>query len=364
MEPIGLYIHFPFCASKCPYCDFYSARGTDDEMDAYTNAVIKAVRAWQTMGKRFDTVYFGGGTPSLMGAERLVRIADALRDEPVREFTVECNPSRAEDGLFDALRGAGVTRISMGLQSAVDAERRALGRVADAETVARRVRQAQKAGFSDISLDLMLGIPMQTAESLSRSVSFCAGLGVTHVSAYLLKIEEGTPFFARRDALGLPEEDAVCDLYLQAVRELAEHGFKQYEISNFAKPGYEGRHNLKYWDDREYIGVGPAAHSFADGRRFFYPRDTAAFLRGEPAVDDGEGGTFGEYAMLRLRLTEGLTHEGTRERFGTDIPTAVMQRAVRLPETLVRTDKRGVRLTPSGFLVSNAILADILKDVC
>ena len=363
MEPVGLYIHFPFCAGKCPYCDFYSARGSDTDMDAYTDAVIRAVRVWQSQGRRFDTVYFGGGTPSLLGAKRLVRIAHILRDEPVREFTVECNPSRIEDDLFPALHDAGVTRISMGLQSAVDTERRALGRTADADTVARRVRDAQHADFAEVSLDLMLGIPGQTAETLSPSVAFCADLGVTHVSAYLLKIEQGTPFYTRRDTLDLPDEDAVCELYLQAVRELAAHGYRQYEISNFAKPGHEGQHNLKYWDCREYIGIGPAAHSFLDDRRFFYPRDTAAFLQGEPTVDDGEGGSFGEYAMLRLRLTEGLTQQGTRARFGFGIPAAVMDRANQLPRTLVQTDTDGIRLTPDGFLVSNAVLADILKDV-
>ena len=364
MEPIGLYIHFPFCAAKCPYCDFYSAAGSASEMDAYTDAAVRAVWAWQAQGARFDTVYFGGGTPSLLGAARLVRIADVLRNEPIREFTVECNPSRIEDGFFSALHEAGVTRVSLGLQSAVDDERRILGRSADAETVARRVRDARKAGFAEISLDLMLGVPQQTSDSLRRSVAFCAALGVTHVSAYLLKLEPGTPFYARRDTLALPDEDTVCDLYLQAVGELAENGFQQYEISNFAVPGHEGRHNLKYWDDREYVGVGPAAHSFFRGRRFYHPRDTAGFLRGDAPIPDGEGGSFAEYAMLRLRLAEGLTQAGTRSRFGYDIPASVFARAERLPETLVRTDESGIRLTPSGFLVSNAILADILKEVC
>ena len=363
MEPIGLYIHFPFCVSTCPYCDFYSAPARDAEMDAYVQAVMDAVYAWQAKGKRFDTVYFGGGTPSLLGAERLSRIARVLRDEPIREFTVECNPSSVQDGLFAALYAAGVNRISLGLQSAVDAERRALGRAADAQTAARCVRLAQKAGFTDISLDLMLGIPEQTADSLQTSVDFCADLGVTHVSAYLLKIEPGTPFYARRDRLALPDEDAVCALYLQAVRDLAKHGYRQYEISNFALPGHEGKHNLKYWDDREYVGIGPAAHSFVDGKRFFYPRDTASFLRGDDPIADGDGGSFGEYAMLRLRLTEGLTQQGTMERFASPIPQSVIRYASKLPEHLVIVDTHGVRLTPDGFLISNAILADILKDV-
>lgn len=361
--PIGLYIHVPFCASKCPYCDFYSGYGSQDDMNAYIRAVIKDVQMWQTKGKRFDTVYIGGGTPSLLGAARLTAIAHAVKQEPVREFTVECNPSRMEDGLFESLADAGVTRISMGLQSAVDAERRALGRAADAQTVERRVRQAQTAGFSEISLDLMLGIPHQTAQSLEHSIDFCTSLGAPHVSAYLLKIERGTPFHARRDTLPLPDEDAVCDMYLQAVDSLGHRGLLQYEISNFAVPGHEGQHNLKYWDDREYIGIGPAAHSFVDGKRFFYPRDTAAFLRGDAPISDGNGGSFEEYAMLRLRLAEGLTQAGTRARFGMDIPQSVLAYAKQLPKEMVRVDEAAVRLTPSGFLMSNSIIAHILKDV-
>ena len=284
MEPIGLYMHFPFCAGKCPYCDFYSAPADDQTMDAYTDAVIRSIRARQAQGERYDTVYFGGGTPSLMG-RRLVRIAEVLRDEPVREFTVECNPSRVEDGLFDALYGAGVNRISMGLQSAVDAERRALGRTADAALVLRRVREVQAAGIENISLDLMLGVPGQTPDSLRTSLDFCRDAGATHVSAYLLKIETDTPFYKMRDRLRLPDEDTVCDLYLQACEALEASGFLQYEISNFAKPGCESRHNLKYWNDAPYAGVGPAAHAFVGGKRFFYPRDTQAFLRGDPPVN-------------------------------------------------------------------------------
>lgn len=362
MEPVGLYVHFPFCAAMCPYCDFYSAPGSASVMDAYTEAVINAIRLWQNKGTQFDTVYFGGGTPSLMGM-RLVRIAAALQDEPIREFTVECNPSRVQDGLFDALRAAGIDRISMGLQSAVDSERRALGRSADAETVLRRVLQAKAAGFENISLDLMLGIPGQTSDSLARSIDFCRDANVTHVSAYMLKIEPGTPFARMRQSLDLPDEDAVCDLYLQAVESLAAAGFAQYEISNFAKPGFAGRHNLKYWNDEEYVGIGPAAHSFACGRRFCYPRDTQAFLRGDPPVQDGKGGDFAEYAMLRLRLTDGLMQSGVQSRFGHPIPESVLQRAKTIPARYLQSDENGLRLTAEGFLLSNSIIAQLLADV-
>ncbi len=360
MEPVGLYVHFPFCVSKCPYCDFYSATATEDGMDAYADAVINAVRMWKNKGVTFDTVYFGGGTPSLMGGARLGRIARMLAGEPIREFTVECNPSAVEPKLFAALREAGVDRISMGLQSAVDTERRALGRRADGALVERRVREAKQAGFTNITLDLMLGIPGQTPESLDVSLDFCRRMDVPHVSAYLLKIEPGTPFAAR--ALDLPDEDAVCDLYLRAVSSLERMGLRQYEISNFARPGFEGQHNLKYWDCREYIGIGPAAHSFFGGKRFYYTRDTRAFLGGAQPVPDGDGGSFAEYAMLRLRLRDGLTEEETRKRFGFSIPDALRQAARKLPGSFVECDASGVRLTAEGFLISNALIAALLED--
>lgn len=358
--PVGLYIHFPFCATKCPYCDFYSARANDAAMDVYTEAVINAVRAWQNKGVRFDTVYFGGGTPSLLG-ERLCRIADVLRKEDVREFTVECNPSRVEDGLFDKLLASGVNRISMGLQSAVDEERRALGRTASAQLVDKRIREAHRAGFRNISLDLMLGIPGQTAQSLEASLSFCDRTEVTHISAYLLKIEEGTHFYAVRDKLRLPDEDETCALYLQAVEGLGKRGFNQYEISNFSRTGFEGRHNLKYWNAENYVGIGPAAHSFMDGKRFYYARDTESFLQGAEPTPDGTGGDFEEYAMLRLRLCEGLTQRGTQERFGCLIPQSMLERAAALPERLCIADENGIRLTAEGFLLSNGLISTLLS---
>ena len=268
-----------------------------------------------------------------------------------------------QDGLFSALREAGVDRISMGLQSAVDAERRALGRTADASLVRRRVEQAKRAGFRNISLDLMLGIPGQTPDSLRTSLEFCRDAGVTHVSAYLLKIEERTPFYSVRDRLPLPDEDAVCGMYLRACEALESYGFMQYEVSNFAKSGFESRHNLKYWNDEAYVGIGPAAHSFVGGKRFFFPRDTDGFLRGDPPTQDGDGGDFAEYAMLRLRLCEGLTEQGTRERFGFSIPQSVCRRAAHIPQRYLAADETGLRLTREGFLVSNAIIAELLADV-
>lgn len=365
MEPIGLYLHIPFCRGKCPYCDFYSMRADAARMDAYTQALQKAMAEWaQQTQREAGTLYFGGGTPSLLGGERITALISTVRAHFAlenAEITVECNPSDADGHLFEALALAGVNRISLGLQSAVDEERRALGRRAGAKEAAACIRLAQAAGISNLSLDLMLGIPGQTADSLRRSVDFCAEAGVRHVSAYLLKIEENTLFARRRESLPLPDEDTVCALYEQACAWLAGAGFAQYEISNFAQPGFESRHNLNYWNAGEYLGLGASAHSFLAGKRFFYPRDIDAFLRGEAPVPDGEGGSFEEYAMLRLRLTEGLREEAVIKRCGHGIPAGMRGAAKRLEAygvTIQNID--GIRLTRKGFLLSNTVIAQLL----
>ena len=249
----------------------------------------------------------------------------------------------------------------MGLQSANDSERRALGRLSDSETVKKAVKNAQKSGIENISLDVMLGIPRQTEKSLSETLDFCISLGVPHISAYILKLEEGTVFYNRQNSLSLPNDDAVADLYLQACETLEENGIMQYEISNFAKSEYESRHNLKYWNCEEYLGLGPAAHSFLGGKRFYFERDLSSFLNNAEPIQDGNGGDFTEYAMLRLRLTEGLLQSETERRFEHKIPEEMIKKsAVFADNGLMESDKTGIRLTRKGFLISNTILSEIL----
>lgn len=366
MKRIGLYIHIPFCRSKCPYCDFYSLTRREDLFPVYTRSAAEHLRTFAARyGAQADTLYLGGGTPSLIGGELLAELVHAARKNfqisPESEITVECNPSSCDRELFRQLYAAGVNRISLGMQSAVDRERQKLGRRSGRADVARCVDWAHAAGIENVSLDLMLGVPGQTAESVAESVQFCAECGVTHVSGYLLKLEEGTPFYARADLLELPDEDESCAIYHAACRALEEAGFLQYEISNFAKPGFESRHNLKYWNDEEYLGIGPAAHSFMDGERFYYPRDMDAFLAGGAPEPDGAGGDFEEYAMLRLRLCAGLEERAVRERFGHAIPPELYARAEELSESgLAACDERGIRLTREGFLLSNSAIAYLL----
>lgn len=365
MKNSGLYIHIPFCAGKCPYCDFYSSTGTDTEFDEYVLSLLKQFKIWgEKLSDRIvDTVYFGGGTPSLLGGKRIETLLNGVNKNfnlANPEITVECNPSTVDDNFFKEIKRAGVNRISMGMQSAVSDERKSLGRRGTAESVISAVTSAQNAGIENISLDLMLGVPRQTSESLTRSISFCIDMGVRHISAYILKIEEGTQFYKKRGSLILPDEDETCDMYLQTCEELERAGFMQYEISNFSLPGYESRHNLKYWNAEEYLGIGPSAHSFVDGKRFFYPRNRREFIESPTVVNDGSGGDFAEYMMLRLRLSDGLREDLVREKFGISIPQAVRDAAQKYVDyDYLKCDNEKICFTRNGFLLSNPIIADL-----
>jgi len=366
---LSVYIHIPFCKSKCPYCDFYSAVPREEStLDAYVKAVRARLFSYaEKYGDRpVGTVYFGGGTPSALGAERLCAILSAVNEafsvQKDEEITTECNPADVDEAFFRTLKAGGFNRISMGLQSANESELQILGRRHSKEDVENAVAAARKAGFDNVSVDLMLALPGSDCETLKTSIDFCASLGADHISAYILKIEPGTPF--AKQTLSLPDEDETADQYLFMVKRLGELGYSQYEISNFTRPGKESRHNLQYWRCGAYLGIGPAAHSFMEGRRFYYPRDLAGFLEGREPVDDGPGGGFAEFAMLALRLTEGLQRDVCVERFqnGGDLYDAVYRRAKRLPKPLLTADSGKIALTAEGFLVSNAILAEILPE--
>lgn len=362
IKPIGLYLHIPFCNGKCPYCDFYSVSPQSGTVDRYVDALCREIDRADGV---YDTVYFGGGTPSLIGAERIAKILSHIKRSPDCEVTLECNPSDtgSVNSAFDfsIIVKSGVNRISMGLQSADDAERKILGRRSSRDDVKRAIERAKAAGIENISLDLMLGIPYQTAESLEKSIEFCKSSGANHVSAYILKIEEGTPFYKIKNTLTLPDEDATCDLYLSAVSLLEKAGFYQYEISNFSKKGFESRHNLKYWRCEGYLGIGAAAHSFVNGKRFYYERSIDGFINGNPPVDDGFGGDEEEYIMLALRLSEGLNFEKFKERFGHPFSEKSLKNAKELEKHgLVKVTENEIFLTANGFLVSNSVISHII----
>ncbi len=367
--PIGLYLHVPFCVSKCPYCDFYSVAATDLQLDGYTEALERSLSDWAAKtDETADTLYFGGGTPSLLGGKRLARLTETARrlfsiaDDA--EITLEANPGDSLHEVFSAFAAAGGNRLSLGMQAADDRLLQLLGRRHTVAQVDSAIRAAQAAGIRNYSLDLMLGIPEQTPADVATAAKRCAEWSASHVSAYLLKLESGTPFGITPPSL--PDEDAAVTLYHTAAEALERHGYRQYEISNFAVPGRESRHNTKYWNLDPYLGIGPSAHSFLGGRRFAYPRSLPDFLDGKPPVEEcAEPGDIREnspeeYAMLRLRLTDGLREDAFRQRFGVSIPALWRQRAASLPTDLVICDGDGIRLTRDGFLVSNAILSRLL----
>lgn len=365
MKPIGLYIHIPFCKGKCPYCDFYSLTPRGNIINEYTDELCRRLSAQK---REFDTVYFGGGTPSLLGEDNISRIMEKIGTAPSCEITLECNPSDTggKDSSFDfgLIKKAGINRISMGLQSASDEERRFLGRRAGADDAQRAVEKAKKAGIDNISLDLMLGLEGQNAESVARSIEFCTRLGARHLSAYLLKLEQGTPLYTQKNSLRLPDEDEVADLYLFAVSQAEKNGFFQYEISNFSQKGYESKHNLKYWQCEEYLGLGAAAHSFVDGKRYYYERDIDYFLGGGEPTYDGEGGDREEYIMLSLRLTRGLNESDYFEKYSQVLPKAFHEKAEFFKTKGLMNNTNGVfSLTPKGFLLSNRIIFELIETL-
>lgn len=339
----GLYIHIPFCRSKCPYCDFYSVKYESTLAEKYTDRLIEEIKKYNGS---FDTIYFGGGTPSIIDASLISKIIDASKNQfdisDDCEITIECNPSKNLEREFEEYRSFGINRISLGMQSVRNEERFALGRVAGQNEVAKAVNDAKKAGIYNISLDVMLGTPKQTLASLDETFEFVDKMNVTHISAYMLKIEEGTKFFEMKDRLALPDEDETAQMYLKAVDCLKNLGFNQYEISNFAKPGFESRHNTKYWTLEEYLGIGASAHSFYNGKRFYYDKDFSI-------IQDGDGGSREEQIMLGLRMNRGIDKSLVNKDYSQFIKMG-----------LLAEDGDRISLTPEGMLLSNTIINSLI----
>ena len=328
MKSLGLYLHVPFCKSKCLYCDFCSApRPTEEELEAYVEALCCDLTEKSERCRDYlvDTVYVGGGTPTILSAAQLERIMERVTAgyhlASDAEITAECNPATADGALFRRMRAAGWNRLSIGAQSANERELKALGRLHRFSDFLETWELALAAGFENLSADVMFGIPHQTTESFTETLERILACKPRHLSAYALTVEAGTPFGKRGEAaLELPDEDTVVEMYERLTHVTARAGLERYEISNFARRGYESRHNLKYWNTEEYLGFGPGAHSDFGGARFGNGRDTAGYLRGEDireeyAVPDRDE-RLREYVMLRMRLREGISRGALREQFG------------------------------------------------
>ncbi len=377
-KPLGLYCHIPFCKSKCLYCDFCSVAGSGKHSRAvYVDALC---REMYEMGKKaegyaVDSVFIGGGTPTILGETLFKKLISHMYDEffvaDSAEFTVEANPATVTKKLAETLVQCGVNRVSLGLQSVHQNELKLLGRIHTLEDFEKSYEILRKAGIDNINVDVMFGIPDQTAESFLNTLKHLVSMRPEHISAYGLQIEPGTPFFTHKDELPLPSEDEEYSMYIYACEFLEQHGYGHYEISNFALQGRECRHNKKYWNGDPYIGIGCAAHSFFGGERFGRCEDIGRYVSAvkhkalESTVDSREVITLSafesEYVMLRMRLSEGVNKKAYKAIFGFDFDARYRDKLKSYIDAgFVINGADNCRFTTDGMYVSNSVLSSIL----
>ena len=376
-KTLGIYIHLPFCASRCAYCDFCSTAGLPRKMPRYQDALLAHIRESTALLEPYviDTVYFGGGTPSYYGAKRITELLDALKTHgnvlKSAEITVECNPDSMKPRELAALRKAGVNRLSIGVQSANDDLLRLIGRRHNFAQAVSAVRMARDAGFDNLSLDLIYGLPSQTPADWADSLAKALALRPEHLSCYGLKLEDGTPMARYRGSPLLPSDDEQADMYLYTVETLQSFDYAQYEISNFALAGYESRHNLKYWNLDEYVSFGASAHSFVGDLRYSYIADMQGYTdavlgrSGAKLIDEYEECTpqslAAEYVMLGMRTVRGISAREYRAIYLSDFEN--------MEQLLRQYAKRGWAVeedgrwhfTPTGFLISNPLIGGLLE---
>lgn len=378
----GLYVHLPFCRQKCFYCDFPSYAGQEGRMAVYVEALLgELAREGAPLRAAWGpprTVYLGGGTPTALPPALMERLLAGLREflaaaPDALEFTCECNPGTVDAAYLSLLRAGGGNRLSLGVQTFDDALLRRIGRIHTAAQARAAVRQARAAGFRNLSLDLMYGLPGQTLAGLEMSVQQALALAPQHISIYGLQVEEGTAF-ARAQAAGrlaLPSDEESEAMYDYMTTALPVAGYARYEISNFARPGFESRHNLGYWQDVPYLGVGAAAHSYLDGQRYENPRGIEEYLAAlresgrarreeEPLT---RATSMEEFAFLALRTARGIDRARFAARFGCELASVYADAIARMrARGFLEEDAQGVRLTPLGMKYGNWVFEAFLLD--
>jgi len=377
MKPrLGIYIHIPFCASKCGYCDFYSLSGCDHLMPEYQDALLDHLEesADAINNYEVDSIYFGGGTPSFYGADRIIEILDTLKlNGNVRldsEITVECNPDSISFNAMKLLRQEGVTRLSFGIQASDNDLLKLIGRRHNFQQAKKAVEDARRAGFDNISVDLIYGLPSQTKSDWADTLAKIIELHPEHISCYGLKLEEGTPMYELyHDSPIMPDDDEQADMYSYAAETLERYGYHQYEISNFCAKGFESRHNLKYWNLDDYMGFGPGAHSAVGKLRYSYVKDIKQYIAGVERnlsiVDEYENISplerAAEYIMLAMRTSRGISEHDYRTRCQCDWkPVEKVLKAFEYKGWAEQTDDRW-HFTVSGFLISNTLISIMLE---
>lgn len=371
-EPVGLYVHVPFCLRKCNYCDFCSYSNLDSSIrQAYLRVLAEEIKGYRKEEKiQVETIFFGGGTPSLLEPDEFTFIRDAIEESfdvlCGCEFTLEANPKTVTKEKLSAYVRGGVNRISIGLQTIHDNELKILGRIHSFEDFRQAHSMVRSAGVSNISVDVMYGIPYQTSASFQNTLEAVASFSPKHISAYGLILEDGTPLWEMRDQLSFPTEDEECEMYELACGLLRTWGYDHYEISNYARVGYESRHNLKYWKNKSYIGVGVAAYSCYGGKRYgnfsgieeYLSENPTQYITEEP--HDNESSAY-EFVMLGLRLKQGISLSEYKALFSSDFLLGREQKiASFVSGGYMNFDGDRIALTEKGFYVSNTILTDLL----
>ena len=373
---LGLYIHIPICLRKCAYCDFYSTTDTNCRV-SYVRALIEQIRSFDIPAKDYivDSIYIGGGTPSLLWGEDLEDILYAVRSKfrlsHDVEISMEANPGTLDGEKLASYRSAGVNRLSIGLQSADNEELQKLSRIHTKEEFESAFLLARLEGFQNISVDIMYALPDQTPQKLAETLSYVIELEPEHISFYGLKIEPETPFGRNSDIQKqIPDEDTQYEMYLSSAKMLEDAGYMQYEISNFAKSGRECRHNLKYWHCEEYLGFGPAAYSFFDGKMFSYVKDVERYIgnstESELILDEistpSKRDIATQYVMVCFRLRKGINISEYEKRFGDNFKKRYAEKLAPFIEAkYVVPTAEGYRLSRRGMLISNYILSEILE---
>lgn len=372
MKKLGIYIHVPFCRQKCNYCDFYSGKWNEDTERRYTDAILNEIKVYKEAindSYAADTIFFGGGTPTIIKPDNLRRIMDAVNNlvtiDKKAEITIEANPNTLSDENLTAYREMGINRLSIGIQSLNDGILKKIGRIHSGDEALKSIYRAKNNGFENINADIMFNIPGQSIKDVEDTIDGIIRRDVKHISFYSLKLEKGTPLYIMEEnnKIIMPEEDEEREMYYAGRSLIQKHNLIQYEISNFAFKGYECRHNLKYWNQEEYIGLGPSAHSFLNNIRFSNPSDLNMFcmqlhkmervIHEELSVDD----LIFEYIMLKLRLTEGICIDEFNNKFSVDFMEIYKNQVNYLQKnSLIFADKNNVKLTEKGMDISNYVI--------
>lgn len=379
MKKLGIYVHVPFCRKKCGYCDFYSVKWSEDIENKYIKSIIKEIKSYRgILDQKYivDTIYFGGGTPSILEPNNIRKIIDVINDEfkvdKNSEISMEANPKTFTPHNLSLYKKIGINRLSIGIQSLNDEILIDIGRLHNSQEALDSIKLSRDYGFENINADVMFNIPNQSVKDIEDTLNKIIDAGVKHISFYSLKLEEGTPMYLLEEnkKIFMPHEDEERNMYYAGRITMGKNNLMQYEISNFAVSGYECKHNLKYWEQEEYIGFGPSAHSFLHNKRYSNPSDILSFC------NDADNSNFNrtiqevlsyddlmfEYIMLNLRLTKGMDINVFNERFALDFKLKYEKQIEYLMNNnLVELDDENIRLTNRGMDVSNYVFQQFMQ---